>query len=445
MGYRRGNVSLYPLLSVNFIGTLSYGIVLPFLIFLVTRFGGNAVMYGIIAATYPAFQLIGAPILGRLSDVHGRRKILLLSQIGTLIAWLIFLVALFIPAVNLFEVNSVALGSFFITIPLVVLFSARALDGITGGNISVANAYLADITKEKDRTRNFGKMSISSNMGFILGPALGGLLAATVLGETLPILAAVAISIAGTLLIAFRLPESKQCIPLTNDEKKVANVAHSRITQKRSFAQDIKECYSIEAAKRLSILELLKLNGIAYIFTVYFLIFLGFSIFYTAFPVHAAQTLGWSIGQLGIFLSFLSIVMVIVQGPVLSRLSKRVSEGALTVVGCLILGVNFLLLTSSNITLIYLAAVLFALGNGIMWPSVMAILSRYAGDTHQGAIQGLASSFGSLASIIGLVFGGILYGTIGVTSFIIASVVIFIVAGLSIRFVPAFAKVKVKT
>ena len=94
--------------------------------------------------------------------------------------------------------------------------------------------------------------------------------------------------------------------------------------------------------------------------------------------------------------------------------------------------------------MIYLAAVLFALGNGIMWPSVMAILSRYAGDTHQGAIQGLASSFGSLASIIGLVFGGILYGTIGVTSFIFASVVIFVVAGLSIRFVPAFAKVKVK-
>jgi len=444
MGYRRGKVSLYPLLSVNFIGTLGYGIVLPFLIFLVTRFGGNALMYGIVAATYPAFQLIGAPILGRLSDIHGRRKILLVSQIGTLIAWLIFLVALFIPALALFEVNSVLLGSFVITIPLLILFVARALDGITGGNISVANAYLADITKEKDRTRNFGKMSISSNMGFILGPALGGLLAATILKETLPILAAIAISIVGTLLIVLRLPESKQCIPLTNEDKKVANDVAFKNFAKKSFAQDLKECYSIDAAKRLSFMELLKLKGIAYIFTVYFLIFLGFSIFYTAFPVHAAQTLNWSISQLGIFLSFLSIVMVVVQGPVLSRLSRRVSEGTLTVTGCLILGVNFLLLTSPNIVLIYLAAVLFALGNGIMWPSVMSILSKYAGDEHQGAIQGLASSFGSLAGVIGLVFGGILYGTIGVTSFIFASFIIFVVAGLSLRFVPSFAKIKLR-
>lgn len=444
MGYRRGKVSLYPLLSVNFIGTLGYGIVLPFLIFLVTRFGGNALIYGIVAATYPAFQLIGAPILGRLSDIHGRRKILLVSQIGTLIAWLIFLVALFIPALALFEVNSVLLGSFVITIPLLILFVARALDGITGGNISVANAYLADITKEKDRTRNFGKMSISSNMGFILGPALGGLLAATILKETLPILAAIAISIVGTLLIVLRLPESKQCIPLTNEDKKVANDVAFKNFAKKSFAQDLKECYSVDAAKRLSFMELLKLKGIAYIFTVYFLIFLGFSIFYTAFPVHAAQTLNWSISQLGIFLSFLSIVMVVVQGPVLSRLSKHVSEGALTVTGCLILGVNFLLLTSPNIVLIYLAAVLFALGNGIMWPSVMSILSRYAGDEHQGAIQGLASSFGSLAGVIGLVFGGILYGTIGVTSFIFASFIIFVVAGLSLRFVPSFAKIKLR-
>ncbi|MEJ2196186.1 MAG: MFS transporter, partial [Ignavibacteriaceae bacterium] len=88
-------LSLYPILAVNFVGTLGFGIVLPFLIFLVTRFGGNAVVYGIMGATYSAFQLIGAPVLGRWSDIYGRRKILLLSQLGTLLSWFIFLAALY--------------------------------------------------------------------------------------------------------------------------------------------------------------------------------------------------------------------------------------------------------------------------------------------------------------------------------------------------------------
>jgi len=91
------NISLYPILAVNFVGTLGYSIILPFLVFLVTRLGGNALIYGIMGATYPAFQLVGAPILGRWSDLYGRRKILLLSQTGTLASWFIFLLALFSP------------------------------------------------------------------------------------------------------------------------------------------------------------------------------------------------------------------------------------------------------------------------------------------------------------------------------------------------------------
>ncbi len=139
-------VSLFPILLVNFIGTLGFSIVLPFLVTLVTSFGGNALVYGAMGATYSAFQLVGAPILGRWSDVQGRRKILLMSQLGTLASWFVFLGALFLPAVALFEVDSRLIGSFVLTLPLVVLFLARALDGLTGGNVSVANAYLADVT-----------------------------------------------------------------------------------------------------------------------------------------------------------------------------------------------------------------------------------------------------------------------------------------------------------
>ena len=173
------NVSLLPLLAVNFIGSLGFSIVLPFLVVLVEKFGGNAFIYGLASSMYPAFQLIGAPILGKWSDIYGRKKILLLSQLGTLLSWIIFLGALFLPSLSLFKNDSGILGTFTFTLPLAVLFFARAFDGLTGGNVSVANAYLADITAEKDRNRNFGKMVISENLGYIVGPALAGILSLT--------------------------------------------------------------------------------------------------------------------------------------------------------------------------------------------------------------------------------------------------------------------------
>jgi MFS family permease len=153
---RPQSVSVYPILSVNFVGTLGFSIVLPFLVFLVTRLGGNALIYGVMGATYSFFQLIGAPILGRWSDRFGRRRILLLSQLGTLASWAIFLAALLLPVHTLWQVDSRIVGAFALTVPLVVLFLARALDGITGGNVSVANAYLADITPEDERSTAFG-------------------------------------------------------------------------------------------------------------------------------------------------------------------------------------------------------------------------------------------------------------------------------------------------
>ena len=149
-------IPLYPLLLINFIGTLGFSIVLPFLIFLVIDFGGNAIVYGILAAVYPAFQLIGAPILGRWSDIYGRKKVLLISHGGTIIGWIFFLFALFLPVQNLFNIDSTLFGTFAITLPLLVLFLARLIDGITGGNISVANAYLADISSDENRSKNFG-------------------------------------------------------------------------------------------------------------------------------------------------------------------------------------------------------------------------------------------------------------------------------------------------
>src|ERR671917_1702254 len=200
--------SLLPLLLITFIGTLGFSIVLPFLVFLVVDLGGNAIVYGILSATYPAFQLIGAPILGRWSDKFGRKKILLLSHAGTLAGWIIFLVALFLPVNNLLNIDIMVIGTFAITLPLVVLFLARAIDGLTGRNVSVADAYVADISSDENRSKNFGKIAISSNLGFIVGPALAGILGATIYGEVLPVLAALILSSVVLVVIFFILKET---------------------------------------------------------------------------------------------------------------------------------------------------------------------------------------------------------------------------------------------
>ena len=420
-------ISLFPILTVNFIGTLGFSIVLPFLVFLVTRFGGNSIAYGIMGSVYPAFQLIGAPFLGRWSDVYGRKKVLLLSSFGTIAGWVIFFISFFLPMVVIFKVNFLFFGMVVLTLPLLVLFLARAIDGLTGANISIANAYLSDITQEKERNKNFGKMSISSNLGFILGPAIAGILGGTVYGEMLPVIAALAISIVSAFVIFFFLPESK---PLSYEEPQAPGIEKILgCEQRASFETKTNN----RRSSRVSFKKVLGIKYVPFFLLLNFLIFLGFNFFYTAFPVHVVQKLGWSVAEMGAFYSILSLIMVVFQGPVLTFASKHFSDKKLVLTGSFILGANFILLLSDDMFVLYSAAVLFAAGNGLMWPSFLSLLSKIAGSTYQGSVQGFASSAGSLASIIGLITGGFLYSIAGTAVFVVAASVIYLVFLLSFR------------
>ncbi len=420
--------ALLPLYTITFIGTLGYGIILTFLVFLVTEYGGNALIYGLLGATYPAFQLVGAPILGRWSDSVGRRRILLLSQIGTMIAWLIFLLALFLPVLPIVSVDSALLGVFTLTLPLVIIFFGRALDGITGGNVSVANAYLADVTSESLRNKRYGRMSIASNMGYILGPALAGILGGTVYGAMIPVLAAFLISVAGTLIILVLLPDSRPCT--IEEYRELTSV-------RKVLGQEHVECYQVEKKGGITFRGIFRLDFVPFMLMLYFLIFLGFNIYYTAFPAYAAVGLLWTPVELGLYLSAISAMMAFVQGPVLSALSDRYAEYVLIIVGSLVLGVQFLLLVPGSLPLIYAATLFFAFGNGVMWPSVLSLLSKFAGATYQGSVQGAAMSAASLASIVGLITGGFLYTQFGSDSFLIAGAIIFVVFALSFRLIGA--------
>jgi len=308
-----------------------------------------------------------------------------------------------------------------------MLFLARSIDGITGGNISVANAYLTDVSTDVNRSKNFGKMVISSNLGFIVGPALAGILGATIYQEILPVLAALFLSLVTLIVIVFALKESKpQSMVITNQIPENKSI-------RKVFAQECKECYQAPNPKKLRFKDVFKLKHISFLLVLYFFIFLGFNIFYTSFPIYAVDGLKWSVIELGVFYAVLSGIMVLVQGPVLRKALKIFSEEKLVIMGSIILGTNFILFVSNNDIFIYVAAVLFAIGNGLMWPSFLSILSKTAGNAYQGFIQGVASSFGSLASIVGLIIGGLLYSFIGGYTFLFSAGIIFVVFIMSFK------------
>ncbi len=310
---------LFPILAVNFVGTLGFSIVMPFLVFLVLDLGGNAFVYGFLGAAYSVFQLIGAPILGRWSDRYGRRRILLLSQIGTLISWCIFLAALYLPKTEIWQIESEMVGAFTVTLSLLVLFGARILDGITGGNVSVANAYLSDVSDDENRSTNFGRMSVSSNLGFVAGPAIAGVLGASEGGVSNPILAAIFISTVATLLILFLLPETRPA-QLSSDPDPAC--------LRKMFGQEQKECYALSCPEVLSLQEVLRFPGVRRHLFIYFLVFLGFNFYYIAFPVDAVKRLDWELADTGMFFAVLGLLMAVVQGPALERASGGPKAGS---------------------------------------------------------------------------------------------------------------------
>ncbi|MCH2199141.1 MAG: MFS transporter [Flavobacteriales bacterium] len=419
---QRISKEVIPILSVNFVGLLGYSIVLPLLVFLVTKMGGDAVMYGFIGAVYPVFQLIGSPILGKLSDNIGRKQVLLLSQAGTLLAWILFIVAYFLPA----EVNIMGSAEYLITLPLLVLILARAVDGFTGGNISVANAYLSDVSTEENRTRNFSYMSASSSLGFVLGPALAGILAATVLEELLPVFLATGISLITMIMIMVWLPNKEQddCQP----------IRHKSVVG-RLFGGAHKECNApVEDKPNNRFKDLLKIKGLGVMLIMYFLTFLAFSLFYSAFPIYSTQKLGWDPSQLGGFLAISSVVIFIVNIFGLPQLNKVLKNFQIVFLGALCLGGAFLLLELDNIAILYVANIILSVGNGLLWPSFMAILSGKGDHTNQGSIMGWGNSMGSLGSVLGLILGGILFKTLGTNVFMIGAVIFFVMGVITLLF-----------
>jgi len=402
-----------PVLAVQFIGTLGYSIAIPFLVFLVSDFGGRPWTYGIVGATYSACQLVGAPALGRWSDRAGRRPVLIISQAGTMLAWVVFLVALMLP---LESVGTFAGAT--LTIPLLLVFAARALDGITGGNISVANAYVADLTRQDKAARRvaFGRMGMAASLGFAVGPAIAGVLGATIDGYIGPVAAAAGISGVATML----------CFALKEPSARSPEGPEPQPAVARVMGQQHKRCdRRAEAIHPTALRE----PKVVALLVATFVLFLAFNLFYAGFPIHASQSLGWDAGRMGALFTVMAGFMIVAQGPLLGLASERYAAPTVFGLGIASLAASFVGFSIDHGAAPYVAAALFAIGNGLAWPTFQARLSDTVSDEQQGTVQGAAASAGSAASIVGLILGGALYSSLEAWLFV-AGAALFVVVGV---------------
>lgn len=370
---------LLTIFFIVFVDMLGFSLILPLLPYYAESFGATAAVVGFLVASYAAAQLIGSPILGRLSDRYGRRPVLLFSVAGTFIGFLLLgfaepvgraLAGLFAPT---------AANAFI----LAVLFVSRMLDGLTGGNITVAQAYIADITDESNRAKSLGMIGAAFGLGFIIGPATGGLLSQW--GYNLPALAAAGVAFMNLILIYFLLPES-----LTAELRD-------------SAAANRKPAFTVNA-----LFEALKRPGVGPLLHIRFFYGLAFVLFQNIFSLFA-QAIGLSSQTTGYVLAYVGILSVVTQVGLIAPLTKRYRENALIITGLWIMGLSLFAWAFTR-ELIPLLIVLLpmSLSGGVLNTVIQSSISKSVSREEVGGMLGISSSLEAFTRVIGPTIGGLL-------------------------------------
>lgn len=371
---------LWLIFLIVFIGLLGFGIVIPTLPFIAERFGASNTTIGFLLASYSVFQFIASPVLGRLSDKYGRKPILAISLFGTAIGYLMIA---FAP--NLF-----------------IVFLSRVIDGITGGNISVAQAYIADITKGKERTKAMGLIGAAFGLGFIFGPLIGGLLSAYY-GFAVPYIFAAILAFLNAILIMVILPES----------------------EKKSVQKKVHSLFSLKVWK-----EIFNPVIVLYLALLMFIATWSFSMTQGIFPLYTQNIFSWGEKENGWFFAFIGLATVITQGGIIRILVDKVKEEKLIQAGFFFVATSSLIIFfSHSVSMLFISAAFLALGLGFINTSARAKISLHSSDEEQGIVLGVVEGLSSLARAIGPITGGILIDRMSMTApFLISS--IFLIFGL---------------
>lgn len=347
---------LFVLFLTVFIDMVGFGIIIPVLPLYAERFHATPIEIGWLTGIYSGMQIIFTPILGKLSDRFGRRPVLIVSIAGTAIGFALMGMAHALP----------------------LLFVARILSGITGGNISIPQAYIADVTAPEQRTRAMGMLGAAFGLGFTFGPMIGGLMSRV--SYSAPFYFAAGLAVANAVLVYFILPES-----LSREHR-------------------------AKPHEDASIAEVFR-HGRGWMFAIvvatYFFLIAGFAIMTTLFALFTEKRFGYDAHANGYLFGFIGILTVIIQGGLIGRLIKMFGEVTLARAGLLITAGSLALLPfCGNLTLLLIACAGLSFGTGFASPPLSGLASQMIDRSWQGRALGVMQSAGSTGRLLGPVLGG---------------------------------------
>jgi multidrug resistance protein len=335
-----------------FVNLVGFGIIIPLLPYYAETFGASPVVVGLLFAVFSLCQLVAAPALGDLSDRYGRRPVLVFSLAGTVVSFVMLAVA-----------HSVAM-----------LFAARIVDGLSGGNISTARAYVADVTEPKDRARAYGLIGAAFGLGFILGPALSAVLSH--ISYTAPIWAAAGVTLVATIMAWFWLPET-------------VHRAHAGSGNPFRYLPD-----------------LLQRPIVRRVLAIDFIYWCSFAIFQTTFALFAARRFGFGVAKTGYVFAAFGVLGALIQGGLIRSVVHRLGDKRTFMTGLVFGAVGLLAAAlSQSVTMFLLALVPLAFGIGFGHPTMASLVSLVARGDEQGRVQGAASAVESLGRTVGPIWG----------------------------------------
>jgi DHA1 family tetracycline resistance protein-like MFS transporter len=354
---------LIPLFLVVLIDVMGMTIILPLLPFYSKTLGASPFIVGMIVSVYGLCQFIAGPILGQMSDKMGRRKILIVSQIGTCIGFILLALSN-----NLF-----------------LIFLARIIDGITAGNITVAQAYISDVTEPKDRTHAFGMLGSAFSLGFIVGPAITGLLSKY--GPHTPIYMAAFLSFLSIMATVFLLPDSQVQKSEGMNKLALKNIIH--------FIKDP------------------QVGPLLFQFGTFIF---AFAFFMSGFALFCGEKFStghtvFGIREVGYLFTFMGCVSLLVQMGFLKRLNQKYGEHKLVVAGFIAMAIGYFIIGETS-TIPYLlgAMILTSFGSSVLRPSLTSQITKNVPRNQQGAILGVTQSIQSMAQISAPMIGGFMIG-----------------------------------
>ncbi|MBT4890765.1 MAG: MFS transporter [Rhodospirillales bacterium] len=362
---------MLPLFMIVLVDLIGFGLYIPLLPFYAEHYQATPFIVGLVMAMFSFAQFISAPFWGNLSDRFGRKPILMIGMAGSMISyiWLAYADTLW------------------------MLFAARALSGLMAGNIAAAFAYMADVTTRETRAKGMGMIGAAFGLGFIAGPAIGGILAGSDPANAdfqTPALVAAALSATAFILTMLILKES-----LSPDvRKKMAG--EKRPTRTEQFRAILSQPST------------LRIVGLIFLAT---FVFAGLE---STFAMWSRRQFGWGPEQNGYLFAFIGIISAIIQGGLIGRMAKSMGEKTLIIQGAaaLALGV-FLIPFADNLIVLVIAMMIAGYGYSIITPALNSLISLQASDSEQGSTLGVARSASTLARIAGPAWAGMLFSALG--------------------------------